>query len=194
VNFSAVILAGGQSRRMGRDKAWLLVEGKPLIARQIALARKIGAAEVFISGRAGTDYRALECPVLVDRVENAGPLAGTEAALAASSTPLLLVLAVDLANMTAPVLQLLAAACTPTCGAVPRVAGQIEPLAAFYPRTALEIARAQLDTGSYAVRDFAARCVELNLARFVDLPAHHAANFANWNTPADQTSPLAPSS
>ncbi|HEY5345385.1 MAG TPA: NTP transferase domain-containing protein, partial [Verrucomicrobiae bacterium] len=56
MNFSAVILAGGKSSRMGRDKAFLEIGGTTLLARQIGLARELGAAEIFISGRAETDY------------------------------------------------------------------------------------------------------------------------------------------
>ncbi len=51
MNFSAVILAGGQSRRMGRDKAWLKRDGKTLLERQVELVRFLGVTEIFISGR-----------------------------------------------------------------------------------------------------------------------------------------------
>src|SRR6185312_13638918 len=68
MKFSAVILAGDRSQRMGEDKAWLMLDGKPLAARQVELARALGAEEVFISGRAGADYSALECRILHDRV------------------------------------------------------------------------------------------------------------------------------
>jgi hypothetical protein len=53
MNFSAIILAGGKSSRMGRDKAWLEVGGKTLLARQIELAGPLARSEVFISGRTG---------------------------------------------------------------------------------------------------------------------------------------------
>ena len=59
MKFSAVILAGGRSQRMGQDKAWLRLNGKPLIERQIELVRELGAEEVFISGRADTNYDSL---------------------------------------------------------------------------------------------------------------------------------------
>jgi molybdopterin-guanine dinucleotide biosynthesis protein A len=52
MNFSAVILAGGQSRRIGRDKAWLPVDGQPLLLRPIDLVRQLEPLEVFISGTA----------------------------------------------------------------------------------------------------------------------------------------------
>ena len=101
MNFSAVILAGGKSLRMGCDKAWLEIEGQTLLARQIALARETGAAEIFIAGRSDTDYSSFGCRVLPDKFFDAGPLAGIERALAAANETLLLVLAVDLPQMKA---------------------------------------------------------------------------------------------
>lgn len=170
---------------MGQDKAWLMLDGKPLIARQIELARGLGAAEIFISGRAGADYSSLDCMVLHDRVTDAGPLAGIESGLAASSFPLLLVLAVDMPKMTAGPLQTLMVCCSETRGAIPRFNHQLEPLAAFYPQSALKLATELLDAGRYAVRDFARRCVEFNLGAFIDLPEQQSACFTNWNTPAE---------
>mgnify|MGYP001382635335 CR=1 FL=1 len=66
---------------MGCDKAWLPVGGQPLLARQIELARGLGPAEIFISGRGDTDYVSFGYPVLGDRFPDAGPLAGIERAL-----------------------------------------------------------------------------------------------------------------
>jgi len=139
MNFSAVILAGGQSSRMGRDKAWIEVDGQLLLARQVKLLRDLGAGEVFISGRAGVDYAAFGGRVLMDRHPGAGPLAGIEAALEVSVLPQLLVLAVDMPHMSADVLRQLVGQCTETTGVIPRVAGAIEPLAAVYPKAALPL-------------------------------------------------------
>jgi molybdopterin-guanine dinucleotide biosynthesis protein A len=190
MNFSAVILAGGQSQRMGRDKAWLLLEGTSLLARQIHLVRKLGPTEIFISGRAGTDYGSLDCSVLHDRFEAAGPLAGIERALDTTAAPLLLVLAVDMPRMNFSQLQLLIAQCTEDCGRVSRVRNRIEPLASVYPRAALSLATGLLEEGRNAVTHFAERCVELKLAAFIDLPEEHASRFENWNTPADMSSEI----
>jgi len=188
VSFSAVILAGGQSSRMGRDKAWLAVGGQSLLARQVRLLRDAGACEVFISGRAGADYGALGCRVLTDRFPGAGPLAGIEVALDAASAPLLLVLAVDMPHMSADVLQQLVGQCTETTGVVPRLAGAIEPLAAIYPKLALPLVMEMLSkpaAKSPGARAFAERCVAADLVRFVDAPVDSASCFANWNSPAD---------
>ena len=215
MTFSAVILAGGKSSRMGRDKAFVEIGGQTLLARQIALAREVGATKVFISGRAGVNYSGFGCEVLVDKFQNAGPLAGIERALAASTTPLLLVLAVDLPDMTVDLLRRLTAHCAKNAGAIPRVGGDIEPLAAFYPKAgwpllvgddvrSLKLKQSDLSlvtsaptnesaglkVGAPSVKSFAERCVQSGLARFIDLPGSDAAFFANWNRPADVTSPL----
>jgi molybdopterin-guanine dinucleotide biosynthesis protein A len=185
MNFSAVILAGGRSLRMGRDKAALRLQGKSLLTRQVELARELGAAEVFISGRAGVDYIEPGCVVLKDAFEEAGPLAGIESALTATSTPLLLVLAVDMPNLRVAPLRVLIAQCMEDRGGISRVNNRVEPLAAVYPRTALKLVRELLENGRCAATHFAERCVELKLASYVDFPATEASYFENWNTPAD---------
>jgi molybdopterin-guanine dinucleotide biosynthesis protein A len=187
MNFSAVILAGGQSRRMGRDKAWLPVKGQPLLLRQIDLVRQLAPMEVFISGRPDTDYTPLKYPVLHDCFADAGPLAGIERALTAASAPLLLVVAVDLPCMTASLLQQLGANCLDGAGVIPRVNGRVEPLAAFYPTTAQSLAESLLRNSRYYVTAFAEHCLQARLANFYDLSTSHAESFTNLNTPMDGT-------
>jgi molybdopterin-guanine dinucleotide biosynthesis protein A len=190
--FSAVILAGGKSSRMGRDKAWLKIGGKTLLARQIELVRAVGASEVFISGRPGTDYAEFGGRVLPDHFKDAGPLAGVERALDATTTTLLLVLAVDMPTMTANFLEKLRAASTENLGTVPQVDGRIEPLAAFYPKTAgplaVEMLRAR-ETGSEAgapgPTDFARRCEKENLVKLIAVDETEARCFTNLNAPED---------
>ncbi|MEK7780942.1 MAG: molybdenum cofactor guanylyltransferase [Verrucomicrobiota bacterium] len=192
MNFNAVILAGGKSSRMGRDKAWLEIGGQTLLARQISLVRTFGAAEVFISGRADADYSAFGCRVLPDHFQNAGPLAGIEIALHVTTAPLLLVLAVDMPEMNLNFLQRLRAACGENCGAVPQRGGRIEPLAAFYPKAAWDLATAMLrgeragaETSAPGPTDFAKKCVKGKLAGLVETTAVEARCFINLNSPED---------
>jgi molybdopterin-guanine dinucleotide biosynthesis protein A len=182
--FDAVILAGGKSSRMGQDKALLEVGGQSLLARQIALVREVGAGEVFVSGRAGVDYSGFDCPVLVDKFPDAGPLAGIERALDASSSPLLLVLAVDMPAMNAAMLGRLLASCTTVHGVIPRTKDGIEPLAAIYPKAALDKLRVELQQGkSPGVRWFAQECVTAGLAQFMDVSDADAECFVSANSP-----------
>ncbi len=131
MNFSAVILAGGKSSRIGRDKAWLEAGGQTLLVRQIGLAMEIGAAEIFISGRPEVDYSAFGRRVLVDQFSDSGPLGGIERAFAEMTSPSLLVLAVDLPEMSADLLRRLAAGAAESFGAIPMLASGMEPLASF---------------------------------------------------------------
>jgi molybdopterin-guanine dinucleotide biosynthesis protein A len=185
MNFSAVILAGGKSSRMGRDKARLEVAGEPLLARQIRLARESGAAEIFISGRGEMDYAEFGGHTLPDAFPGAGPLAGIEPALRAATSSLLLVLAVDLPAVSAEFLQRLAAVAAENFGVIPRLSGQIEPLAAIYPKSSLALVEARLRHQQNSVMAFAAQCVQSSLARWLELSVAEAHHFTNWNTPAD---------
>jgi molybdenum cofactor guanylyltransferase len=185
MKLSAVILAGGESRRMGQDKAWIEAAGQPLIARALATVRALGIEEVFVSGRAGTDYSLLRCPVLLDRELGCGPIAGIERALEATSAPLVLVLAVDLPGMTTAFLRKLADPCDPLTGAVPKLKGQLEPLAAIYPQRCHFIARDCLLKGRRAARNFADACLRARAVRTFAVPQADAGCFENWNSPAD---------
>jgi len=183
MRFSALILAGGRSLRMGRDKAMLEAGGQPLMARQIKLVRELFPGEVLISGRAGANYSAFGCEVLLDRYSNAGPLAGVERGLAAAATPLLLVLAVDLPQMTADFLQRLLMECGKETGAAPQMRGKLEPLAAVYPIRMHALAAERLRAGKYGMQDFAAAVERAGGLRRHFVTCAEEPLFFNWNTP-----------
>lgn len=189
MNFGAVILAGGQSSRMGRDKAFLEIGGRTLLDRQIDTLVAAGAEEISISGRPGVDYSAFGCRVLHDEFPGAGPLAGIHAALKNSKRTHTLVLAVDLPEMNAMFLRSLLMAATADRGVIPRVAGQVEPLAAVYPRTALVLASQMILQKNFAVRSFTDACVQAGLATYEEVSAEFARLFKNLNSPEDMSCP-----
>ena len=90
--FSALILAGGKSSRMGRDKALLQLNGQSLLAHMQQLALESGAAEVLIS-------RNLP-GFISDQLPEQGPLAGILAALQHCNGSQLLVLPIDTPLLT----------------------------------------------------------------------------------------------
>jgi molybdopterin-guanine dinucleotide biosynthesis protein A len=184
--FSAVILAGGRSSRMGRDKAWVEWAGRPLIVQAIEKARRWGAAEIFVSGRPDGDYTALGCPVLLDLEPGRGPLAGIERGLAVAASPLVLVLAVDLPMLTLGFLEALASRCDCRTGVVPEVQGALEPLAAVYPKRCHVWAQDALARPRAAARDFAAMCLKAGAVRAFPITGAAAECLANWNRPEDR--------
>jgi molybdopterin-guanine dinucleotide biosynthesis protein A len=185
MNLSAVILAGGESRRMGRDKAWIESDGQPLIVLALDKVRQLGVSEVFISGRADVDYSALKIPVLFDAKPGCGPLGGIESALHICAAPLLLVLAVDMPHMTAGFLRTLAGCCDPLTGVVPERAGRLEPLAAIYPKRCHALAGDLIAKSQLAVRDFVEACARDHMVKIHPVSAAEENYFSNWNSPAD---------
>jgi molybdopterin-guanine dinucleotide biosynthesis protein A len=130
---TAFILAGGKSTRMGRDKAFLEIEGRSLLERALALAGTV-AGETVIVGDA-TKFSPWG-RVLEDVFRERGPLGGIHAALAASKTEYNLVLAVDMPFLEARFLQYLVAEAkrTQAVVTVPRAEGGLQPLCAVYRR------------------------------------------------------------
>jgi molybdenum cofactor guanylyltransferase len=193
--FSALLLAGGRSMRMGRDKALLPhpVSGQLLLAHQAALLRSLpGSVELLLSAPAERGY-ALAGPLadarlVADPAPDCGPLGGITAGLAAATTPRLLVLAVDLPVMNASFLSELLAAGP----SAPRHAdGTFEPLCALYPvspdsrgAAAQALARRELSLQ----RLLAAACSAGWMTPRAITPAERPL-FANWNEPGDLSSP-----
>lgn len=186
--FSAVLLAGGRSSRMGRDKALLMhpESGVPLVAHQVATLRAAGCAEVLLSVRTGTDYAEVvgaEVARVTDDGEG-GPLPGIAAALARARCARVLVLAVDLPCMTAEALRALVAASTPECGAVWRGAHGWEPLCAVYPKAARAAFEAARAAGRLSLQALVERGVAEGWMAEAAGPADGRV-LANWNSPGD---------
>ena len=184
--FSAALLAGGQSTRMGRDKALLPIpgSGRLLWQHQLAVLCELKPETIFWSGHPRSGMPA-EVRVLPDEIENAGPLGGISACLNELESDLLVVLAVDLACMDASYLGKLVQHCTPTRGAVPQKGDDFEPLAAVYPALLLTLADDRLQQGRYTMQDFVREALRRELVETVPVGDEDAAKFTNVNSPGD---------
>ncbi len=202
---SGVVLMGGESSRMGRDKAALTVAGETLLARQLRLLGEAGCEERLVSVAALPDRpsllddggvisravisdqfsRANQPQIIGDRFPEAGPLAGLERALALAQHDLVLVLAVDLPAMTADFLRSLLGEAASEYGVVPVIDGRFEPLVAVYPRRAHAEAELRLGRGELALQAFVRAGLTAGWLR--PRPVHPAEQrlFTNWNRPED---------
>jgi molybdopterin-guanine dinucleotide biosynthesis protein A len=146
---AAFILAGGKSTRMGRDKAFVILDGRTLLARALEAARAV-TADVRIVGDAAKF--AAFAPVVEDVFPGCGPLGGIHAALRASAAELNLILAVDVPFVSPALLQFMAArACSSSAVVtVARVAGW-QPLCAVYRREFADLAEDALREGRYKI-------------------------------------------
>ena len=180
-----MVLAGGGSRRMGRDKALLPLSGETLPARA---ARRLAAVcpEVVVADRGRGLLTGL--PSLPDG-PGRGPAAGLLGAAAAYPGRPLLVLACDLPEVPEPLLaEIVRAGEAGGDGVFPRWRGGVEPLCALYGPAALAALAARVERGLLALHDLpeepglAVRYLEEGeIARFGD----PAAIFLNLNTPGD---------
>ncbi len=181
----AVILAGGQSSRMGSNKALLDIGGKPLIS--ILIDRILPVTDrIFISSNDFSSYRFLDFPVIPDQFAGHGPLAGFHSAMSRNNYSLYIMLACDLPNLKTPLLESLVSLADGFDAAIPRTLdGLAHPLCAVYRRTCLPCVEQALQRGANKVievlleNSLSVRWVDPDEGRFID------ADLANINTPED---------
>ena len=185
VGVSVFVLAGGQSSRMGSDKAFLELDGQTLIHRMLGLAQAV-TPEPRIVGSA-SKFRAY-APIVEDVFSGCGPLAGIQAALRSSETELNVLLAVDMPFVAADLLRYLVqrAEASDALVTVPRAEGRWQPLCAVYRREFAEIAEQSLRDGEYKI-DPLFRRVKVSSIEEDELREHGfpPEMFRNLNTPED---------
>jgi molybdopterin-guanine dinucleotide biosynthesis protein A len=185
---SAVLLAGGESRRMGENKATLLHNGEPLWQRQLALLRQLQPVEIFVSTRADPAWRPNDIDLVLDATPSQGPLSGLAAALARSRSSHLLALAIDMPFMTTDYLKSLGKQIQPGCGVVPKIGSRAEPLAAIYPARAIVDVRAALRGPDFSLQTLVKQLVGNRKLRPIAVRQSEQSYFSNLNEPEDLAS------
>jgi molybdenum cofactor guanylyltransferase len=182
---SAFVLAGGQSTRMGADKAFLEFAGQPLISRALALAKAV-SSDVRILG-SPEKFRAYGM-VVEDEFPNHGPLGGIHAALRCSTADLNLILAVDMPFVETRFLKYLLDQANRRSAivTVPRAGGGWQPLCSFYRRSFADLAQTALEQGHNKIDPLFDRG-EICVIEEHDLEQEgfSAEMFRNLNTPED---------
>lgn len=184
-NASVAVLAGGQSRRMGRDKSTLLLGDRPLMQHGLEHIATLGLPMMLITNTPD-QHRQFGLPMFGDEYLHAGALGGLATALHHSTTDYTLCLACDLPFLNPALLHYLLTLCTGVDAVVPQVGGQDQNLHAVYHRRCLPIMTAQIAARHLRISDLFARLhvrwvTEAETRRFD--PDGRA--FMNINTPED---------
>ncbi len=180
-----VILAGGQSRRMGTNKALLDFGGEPLIER---LARRFQDwfAQVVIVTNTPDVYAFLGLPMAGDRIPGLGPLGGLEAGLNASRFPRAFFAACDMPFVHEGLVRYMVELADQHDIVVPRLNGEYEPMHAVYTQACLPAITRKLDERKLRLisiyQEVRVRTVTEEEARRFGDPARL---FFNCNTPED---------
>ena len=188
---TGIVIAGGKGTRLGgRDKAFLEVDGEPIIVRTLRLFRTLFTQTIIVTLRPER-FAGLGAEITVDRFRGGGPLAGIHAGLLAAREAYAFVTACDMPLLDADVIRFL-------LGRIPREAGQspdaigpwwdgdVEPLHAVYAVRSVRSMERCLEQNEHSIREFLRRVrvdyvAEEVLARF----AGAARSFTNINTPGE---------
>ncbi len=185
-----IILAGGRSLRMGRNKAFLRLEvdGPTIIEKVVAALQPACASEPIIVTNTPDLYQWLGLPLVGDSFANAGPLGGIEAGLAASPYAYNLVVGCDMPYLQPALLEYLAACIQPTVLAIVPLnqTARPEPLCAVYSKSALPAIRKRLQQGQYILLGLLHEIEPLYVAASQLQPYDPTLlSFVNMNAPSD---------
>ena len=190
MSISAAIMAGGKSRRMGQDKAWITFDGEPIV-RRVADVLAAVADEVIVVANEPR-YEALGLRVVGDRYPDGGALGGIATGVAAAAHDHVLVAACDMPFLSAEVWRLLVAHLADGDVVIPRIGGEYETLHAAYAKTCLGPMSKALAEGRMRVisffEDVRVHAIDESDLRAVD-PALRS--FTNVNTPEELAAALA---
>src|SRR5213080_2265371 len=118
MTLTAVLLAGGESRRMSTEKATIVFDGEPLWQRQITLLRHLRPEKILVSARAERSWRPADTELILDQPPSRGPISGLTAALARALASHHVALVVDMPFVTTAQLQDLCHRANAGCGVV----------------------------------------------------------------------------
>ena len=179
----AVILAGGKSRRMGRDKAMLMVNGSTLLERAAESLRDY-FDPIYISVNEKRDDLPADCIEIADRFPGSGPMAGLESAFARCEADCIFICAVDLPFLDGKAAHKMVTlldghdACV-----IKRDNGHIEPLFAVYSKKCHKAAVELLKGGNNKMASLLEKCT----VRYVSLAQAGICEsvLTNVNTPEE---------
>jgi molybdopterin-guanine dinucleotide biosynthesis protein A len=188
VALTVAIVAGGQSSRMGTDKAFVQLNGRPLITHLLDRIAGLGQTETILITNHPADYAHLNLPMVSDVLPGKGSLGGIYTALHASQNSYTLALACDMPFVNPDLLRYLIRLAEGDAFdvIVPTVEGYPQGLHAIYGRACQEPIRARLDADRLKVIGF----YDEVRVRMVDEEEYgrvvpDGRSFFNVNTPED---------
>jgi molybdopterin-guanine dinucleotide biosynthesis protein A len=151
-------LAGGESRRLGLDKAHLLFGGRPLLHIVAGRLAEVCAEVIVVASPLRPPEGIPDgARLAMDGAPGLGPLAGIQAGLKAASFPFALVAACDMPFLSPPLLRYMAGLPRSYEALVPEWDGRRHPLHAIYSRACLPTIDALLEAGQRSVEELLAR-------------------------------------
>lgn len=187
-NLTLAIMAGGKSSRMGTDKSFVQLLGKPMIEHLLEKVADLGQIETILITNRPNEYNHLNIPMYGDVLPEKGSLGGIYTAIHHSRNPYTLVIACDMPFVNPALLKHMISLCEGDAFdvIVPRVEGYPEGLHAIYGKACLDPIRQRLDADKLKVMGF----YDDVRVRYLDEPEYQqfdakGLSFYNVNTPQE---------
>lgn len=184
-NCSAVILAGGENRRMPVLKAFIEIDGEKIIDRNINILRQI-FSEVSIITNQPELYVYLGVPMYGDIYDTRGPMTGIFTALLNTSSPWIFISACDMPFINADLITYMTYQRKGVDAVVPMLKNKAEPLFALYSKRLIHSFENSIMSGNKGLRDFLTnkRVKYIPLSEITKFDPG-GLSFINLNTPQD---------
>jgi molybdopterin-guanine dinucleotide biosynthesis protein A len=182
----SIVLAGGKSRRMGRDKALLPFQGTTLLNHVVGIVRQVSEPVLVVAEAADKYDVPSGVRVILDRYPGAGPLGGLITGLRELGEGRHLAVACDMPTLRPDVLHFILTRCDGYDAAVPVVDGRMQPLCTAYDFSCADKLEELFCEGARSLLETLAslhcRVIEESELRPLDPTL---STFSNWNTPDD---------
>jgi len=184
-NLTGIILSGGKSSRMGKNKAFIEVDGVPIIQRIHTLFKTLFSDIIIVTNEVEL-FKNFEAKIQRDLIPGQGALGGLYTGIYYSSFPHAFCVACDMPFLKGPVIRYLVEKMADYDVVVPRTEDGLEPLHAIYSKNCLDPIRKIMEHKQFKVLDFypmvKVNIVEESEFRSLD-PARES--FLNVNTPEE---------
>lgn len=182
-NITGVILVGGKSRRMGRDKAFLEVGGRPLFEITLDLFKSCFSC-ILLVGNRGERFAPYHLPVIPD-IYPGSSLGGLYTGLFHAETEHVFVSSCDLPFPSAEVLRYLCSLKDGFDAVVPTTRHGYEPLYALYSKSCLPAIKSQLDRAEFCAFAYYREILVREVMEEELAPFNSGRAFLNLNTPEE---------
>ncbi len=186
---TGALLVGGESRRMGENKAFLKIGEKMLCERSLEVLNNV-CQEVVISSRQAESYEMFGYPIILDRIKAKGPLGGLYSILSEAKHNYVFVVACDMPLLSEEGIRSLYGQVENFDALVPRALGRLHPLHAFYHKRILSLVEDSVLKEKLRITEILNECrskiIQIDKNSELNPNIHlKEENLMNVNTPGD---------
>jgi molybdopterin-guanine dinucleotide biosynthesis protein A len=182
---TGIVLSGGENKRMGKDKAFLKIAGKPMIEHVLQALQSV-VNRIIIVTNSPQAYASYDALVVTDASDKRGPLTGIYTGLLHSTDEYNIVVACDMPFLNSSLLSYMASLAGDYDVVVPKVGEYIEPLHAIYRKQLLPVMEKRIQCDARQIRGvFSEVRVRYVTESEIDRFDPERRSFKNLNTPEE---------